>query len=496
LWVLVGLALLAFAVRLTPLLIGGGLGGYGRYDDGVYYAAATAFTFGRLPYRDFILLHPPGLMLVLAPFAVLGRLTTDHDGMAVARLAFMGVGAVNAVLVAVVATRLRGRAAGVVAGLVYACSNAAVYSEQLTLLEPLGTTALLVALLLLTGPRSHRGWVAVAAGGVLGAAATLKIWYVVPWLVVVGWQLMVRRRRAAATVAGAGAVAVAAVTLPFLVAAPARMWDLVIRDQVLRSSGSSPRLDRLPSITGLRGVVVASTPALAAACAVALLVLVVAAILCVRAGERERVLVALLGANLLVLLASPSYFAHYAHLAAAPAALVLGCAAALVLQRHAAVLRRVSIAVVAGLCLASAGRIMSMPQERPVDGARLAAAVPSGCVASDTPELLIQMNRLSSDLRRHCRVLIDVSGITYDSLRRTTPNGRPLSRPRNLAYQDYLESYLLSARAFVVGRGAGQISLAVERRLDAQPALARSHALVLRAGHGWRRLMWTFGTGR
>ena len=61
----------AFLLRLLPVLHGGGLYGRGNYDDGVYYAAAAGLVHGLLPYRDVLLLHPPGIVLALAPFAAL-----------------------------------------------------------------------------------------------------------------------------------------------------------------------------------------------------------------------------------------------------------------------------------------------------------------------------------------------------------------------------------------------------------------------------------------
>jgi alpha-1,2-mannosyltransferase len=53
-------AALAFVIRLMPFLTGGGLGSCGRYDDGACYAASDALTLGRVPYRDFVFVHPPG----------------------------------------------------------------------------------------------------------------------------------------------------------------------------------------------------------------------------------------------------------------------------------------------------------------------------------------------------------------------------------------------------------------------------------------------------
>ena len=133
----VALAVLAFLARLLPALRGGGLLGLGAYDDGVYYTGAAALVAGRVPYADFVLLHPPGVLLALSPFALLGRLTSDPTGYAVARLAFMALGAANTVLVALLARRF-GRVAAVVSGLFYALWFPATYWEARTTIEPLG----------------------------------------------------------------------------------------------------------------------------------------------------------------------------------------------------------------------------------------------------------------------------------------------------------------------------------------------------------------------
>jgi hypothetical protein len=102
----VAIAALAFVLRFGIVLFSnGGPGGMYGYDAGVYYSAADALTFGRVPYRDFVFLHPPGLMLLLTPFAALGRLTTDHAGYVVANLFFDVLAAINAVLVWTIARR-------------------------------------------------------------------------------------------------------------------------------------------------------------------------------------------------------------------------------------------------------------------------------------------------------------------------------------------------------------------------------------------------------
>ena len=118
-WLSVAVAATAFAVRLLMVLHGAGLGGMLSYDDGVYYSAATSLSWGRLPYRDFLLLHPPGIVVALAPFAAFGRLTSDLLGFEVARVGWMLIGALNAGLVVVAARRFGLVAAGA-AGLFYA----------------------------------------------------------------------------------------------------------------------------------------------------------------------------------------------------------------------------------------------------------------------------------------------------------------------------------------------------------------------------------------
>ena len=80
-------AAVAFVARILVVLRGDGFHELVGYDQGVYYAAADSFVHGRRPYGGFLLLHPPGIMLFLSPFAALGSLTSDATGMAVARFA-------------------------------------------------------------------------------------------------------------------------------------------------------------------------------------------------------------------------------------------------------------------------------------------------------------------------------------------------------------------------------------------------------------------------
>jgi alpha-1,2-mannosyltransferase len=86
----VALALLigavAYVARLVRVARGAGLCGMNSYDGAVYYAAAAGLAHGLLPYRDFLLLHPPGIVVALVPFAALGRVIGDPYGMEAALL--------------------------------------------------------------------------------------------------------------------------------------------------------------------------------------------------------------------------------------------------------------------------------------------------------------------------------------------------------------------------------------------------------------------------
>src|SRR4051794_4308717 len=90
-----GLALRVFPL-LTPNLSVGSV----EYDAGVYYLAAALALHGAAPYRDVVLLHPPAIVLLLEPFAALGRLIGDRDAFVVARVLVVIVAMLDLLLVA------------------------------------------------------------------------------------------------------------------------------------------------------------------------------------------------------------------------------------------------------------------------------------------------------------------------------------------------------------------------------------------------------------
>ena len=129
-----GVFVVGLVARLVPLLRGGGLTGFNRYDDGVNFSGALGLVHGRLPYRDFLWLHPPGMQLALAPFAASSYLIGEPAAFVVARLGWIVVGSLTAVLVG----RLllpAGWFAGLFGGLFCALFWPAVVSTQTVRLE-------------------------------------------------------------------------------------------------------------------------------------------------------------------------------------------------------------------------------------------------------------------------------------------------------------------------------------------------------------------------
>ena len=114
-------------------------------------------------------------------------------------------------------------------------------------------------------------------------------------------------------------------------------------------------------------------------------------------------------------------------------------------------------------------------------GARLSqAAASSRCVTADSPAVLIQMDLLSRNLERGCRVWIDVTGLTYDTLALKGPNGDPLPRPLNRPWQQALTDYLFSGNATILVLGAGDgLAPDTARTIDHLPVLMRDSGYTL-----------------
>ncbi|GAB2575469.1 glycosyltransferase 87 family protein [Microlunatus antarcticus] len=463
----VGLGALAFAVRLVTVLRGGGLFGRIGYDGSVYYASAAALAHGVVPYADFLLLHPPGIVLALLPFAALGRAVGDADAYALARLAWFGLGAVSTVLVFAV-VRTRGLRPAVAAATFYAVFVPAVTSEHTTSLEAVGSVCLLGAVALLARGRDLRTgpvWPLLAAGALLGVSTGTKIWGVAVVLALVGWSVgRAGPRRAGLVLAGAVGGTVA-VCLPFFVAAPGPMWRMVVADQLGRRRVPGGLAGRLVDITGLSELRGTVGTHLLAGVALVLLVAVLALALRDPLGRLGALLLAVTTA---VLLSTPPWSVAYTGLAAPALALLVGAAAIRLrpvgragVTGHAAAL----VVLVAYVAASLPGLTFGSPfPGRSLE--RVLAAAP-GCVTTDDPIALIETGALQRDLDLRCPVVVDLSGYSYDLQPAAAEH---LSRSANGQWQRFVQRRL----------GSGQTSVVVRFRTD--PGLSRRTRAVV---DGW-----------
>lgn len=446
----------AFVMRLGAVALSrGGLSGDYGYDPSVYYTAADAFVYGRMPYRDFVLLHPPGLMLILAPFAELGRLTTDSTGFIAGNLALATLGAFNAVLVYLVARRMgTRRVAAWIGGMFYAVWYGAVYAELSIRLEPLGGFAFLLGMLALADHRPDRmRRDAVLAGLAFGFAVSVKAWWIAPLVVAAVWLARTPGglRRAGAFLVGAVATVVV-VDGPFFAMAPSAMWHMIVTDQLGRTS-FVPFLSRSLALTTLHDAIRSIHGQARIAVSLAFAVVLVALL---AAAWRSRGLARLAGVVLVVqvvvLVRSPSFFGFYLDYLAPALALVVAAAA----QPAGRRLRNwyatglVGALVAAAACITTVALLLR-PADfiQPFPSDELADSLPPvRCIMTISPMALIELDVLSRDLSNHCPQWVDSTGRTYamDAL-----HGPHYVRRRfNPRWQADVRHYLTSGGAFVL----------------------------------------------
>ena len=487
---LITLAVAAFAIRAIPVLVGGGLQGLHGYDDGVYFGGATALVHGVLPYRDFLLLHPPGMVLGLTPFALIGTFAGDPAAFAIARIAIMVLGAANAVLVALVAGRYS-RFAGLMAGALYAVWNTASNVERTTDLHGPQNTLLLLGLLVLARSGRIDRRRAAVCGVFLGLAMTVQLWQAVSVIVILWWVLVRARgdgwdrlRPAAAYVVGAG-IAFGFVCLPFLVAAPEAMIRYVVVDQVGRPNVGPNVIERLRVLEGFAQSTqmppivsqLLPDPVILLAAAGALAIVVATAWIC----PWTRLWAALAIVQSAVVLVTPSFFNDYPSFIAPAATLVIGTAVAVVLGRLARRgLRPAHGRAVIGLVLAPLAAVSLIH----VEGETLPLAdlerdvARARCISADSPALLVLTSAMRRNLDAGCPLVLDPTGVSYD-----TDRGRPLPRS-NGNWRLHAPGY---QAAMVAWYTSGEVALFVRPRSDGltsatQAAIARRLPIEVRRG--------------
>jgi len=253
--VITAATVLALGLRIYELSRPGYLLGLTEYDDGSYFGSSVHLVGGILPYRDFVFVQPPGILLLMAPVALVAKVTGTAAGMAIGRVLTMLASAAGVVLVGLL-VRHRGALAALIACGVLAVFPAAIAAAHTVLVEPwLVLFCLLGALAVFDRNRLTASGRRLAWGGVaFGFAGAIEGWALVPVLVVLAISLPWARRALtfAAGVAGAFLVAV----LPFAVLAPGRFYQSLIVAQVGHRAAvlRVPVWGRLKEMAGLSHV--------------------------------------------------------------------------------------------------------------------------------------------------------------------------------------------------------------------------------------------------
>jgi hypothetical protein len=376
---------LALAIRLYLLGRPGYLSGLTEYDDGVYLGGAISLISGSAPYHDFAFVQPPGILLLMAPVALIAKVSAPAVAMAAARLLTAAASAACVGLVGAL-VRHRGTAATLVA-----CGSLALYPDDIMsahtlLLEPWMNLLVLSGTCLvfrdgafLGGVRGDGRFAAAGrllyAGILFGLACAVKYWAVIPAACMIAACVCARPdgtpanegrppRPASGRAArtgwfSAGTLAGFAVpVLPFAARWPGRFLRSTVLDQASRTGSAVPESLRLAHLTGLSAVlsdagrltvsgneatlfarddVTAASTWATGWLPVALAVVVAGLLgLCYAVGRSrarrtrpgEVYALAVLGCTLVAVLGYSAFFYHYADLPAPWLAITAGFAAA------------------------------------------------------------------------------------------------------------------------------------------------------------------------
>ena len=223
-----------------------------EYDDGPYFGSAVRLVHGSLPYRDFVLVQPPGITLLMSPAGLLSNLTGTAWGMAIGRL-LTALASTAGVVLAGLLVRHRGLLAVLVACGITAVYPNGVAAAHTVLVEPwLVLFCLAGAVAVFDGDKLATSTRRLAWGGAaFGFAGAVEAWAIVPVIVLLV-LLAPQIRRAAVFAAGVAAGFVVPV-LPFAAIAPRQFYQSLIVAQI-GSRAHAHRVNlwvRLKNITGV-----------------------------------------------------------------------------------------------------------------------------------------------------------------------------------------------------------------------------------------------------
>ena len=389
---------------------------------------------GALPYRDFLIVQPPGITILMVPLALLSKVTGTAWGMAVGRILTSIVGAAAVALVGLL-VRHRGVLATAIA-----CGLSAVYPDSIqaaktVLVEPwLVLFCLIGAVALFDGDHFTSSRRRIVWGGVaFGFAGAVEPWAIFPVIVVAVVCLRVPRRLLlyAAGVAAGFLVPV----LPFAVLAPSKFYEATIVAQI-GGRANATRIPVWPRLQALTGLADLSAPShIVVAAATLLIVGFVVGCYGLAFLMTSRVPPVLdlfaLGATILVVLSFmwPTQFHYHFGAFLAPwLGMTIGLAAATLIPERSpapgggavvpAAVQWGAAGLVALVILGMAGlqyrwehsRIGHVPVWVSTDAQRLIP--PGACLLADEVSFSVMANRLTSDVPG-CSLLLDATGSNY-----------------------------------------------------------------------------------
>ena len=378
----------------------GYLRGVTEYDDGVYYGSSVMLLHGLLPYRSFVDVQPPGIVVATVPFALLGRLTSTATGFEWARIFIILVSMAN---LALVGRLLRQRPTiALIAGLaVFGFYEDTLVAEHTVLLEPLLIFFTLLGFTLVFGDTERVGtstrW--LLAGLMFGAATSVKLWGILPLAVVAVLALRSGRSGASRLLAGA-VVGFGVICLPFFASAPWNFFHEVVVDQAVRQRSGEALATRLALLLGANSA--SRLPGAVWALGWVGLAAVVAGSIVLAGRRRPRppltqldiCAMACMALVLISLIGSPQFFPHYGAFLAPFLGLVVSATVVRMLP-----LGRVVVAAVV-LVGAVAFTVHSMVEVTPTAAPSMTAALdrafpPGTCLLSRNNSELLLANRFS-----------------------------------------------------------------------------------------------------
>jgi Glycosyltransferase family 87 len=310
---IISTSLIALALRLWILFVPG-LMSVTQYDDGPYFGSAVRLIHGVLPYRDYAFVQPPGITELMSPAALESYLGGTAWALVIGRFLCVFAGTA-AVVLAGFLVRHRGALAVLLTGGIIAIYPLAAASARTVLLEPwLVLFCLAGAVAVFDGDRLTSRTRRLLWGGVaFGFGGAIKVWAIVPVLVIV--VLCLPQVRRAAVFAGGVAAGFLIPVLPFVIASPGRFYDDVVVAQFARVGTRTPAWKRFNSMLGTPKVLSPTTVVVLAITVVAVVIVAqIAASLVTRRPPAPLDWFALVSAALIVamFLWPPYYAAHYA----------------------------------------------------------------------------------------------------------------------------------------------------------------------------------------